>query len=210
MPAVPRVAWQCMWPSKTAWRVLVPVPWTPQLANTSPFPSHNLLEYLPDHPLPLQVALTLLSFRTARYHIQMLFSHVPPPTVLVPVREGLSPGSSVCYMMGWGSSRNCLLVKEWMKRDIRVSNGNGLTWGNRCAVISIAACAAPAPVTHISPVLQSPGGCWWMGLGTSRKEREVQKMTLPGLTTGSVAYKGSSPKGAGGKGWGVRNLPRGM
>lgn len=76
------------------------------------FPSRILLKYPPDHSPPLQVALPLLSFRTARYHAQMLFSREPPPAVLVPVHEGLGPGSGVCYMMGSGSSHTCLLVKE--------------------------------------------------------------------------------------------------
>lgn len=81
-----------------------------------------------------------------------------------------------------------------MKRDIKVSNSNGLTWGTRCGVISIAVSAAPAPVTHIRSVLQSPGGSSLMGLGTSRKEREAlendtawahtRDCGLPGLVPG--------------------------
>lgn len=81
-----------------------------------------------------------------------------------------------------------------MKRDIQVSNGNALTWGNRCAVISIAVCAAPAPVSfRAQEVADGWGREPAEGRGTDRK------MTPSGLTTGSAAYKGSSPKGDEGK-----------
>lgn len=50
-----------------------------------------------------------------------------------------------------------------------VSNSNSLTWGNRCGIISIAVSATPAPVTHISPVHQSPGGLINDGAGNSQK-----------------------------------------
>lgn len=72
---------------------------------------------------------------------------------------------------------------------LMVSNSNSLTCGNRCGIISIAVCSAPAPVTHISPVHQSPGGLIKMGLGIHRKERDRQKNNTACLSTGASAHE---------------------